>query len=155
MSYTKEPGFLYIESAEDRRRHAPKLPTDEMWYSGSCIWDGVSNNGLFGEGVSYRRKLPDDGWITASTCLPDPNTPVWVSDGKEVSFYDATSPPSIILTNGWTHWKPMEIPKAPVSAEEVAFQKAQLEICRKYKEVGEGMIREMFLAGIEFQKGRR
>lgn len=55
LPFTKEPGFDYIVTPEDRERFAPKLATDELYFSGSQVWRFAANNETFGDSCIYRR----------------------------------------------------------------------------------------------------
>ncbi len=163
MNYTKEPGYLYIETAEDKAKHAPKLATDEIWVISKNLWISCGGE-YFSDQFNgadcnvYRRKIQvEGGWIECATCLPEMGKDVWVCDEDRNTFPAYNADPVDFKKSRITHWQPIVRPTPPapkVSDEEKACQKAWRESNLVGGELS-AIFNAGFLAGIEFQKGRR
>lgn len=71
--YTKEPGYIYIETEEDRKKHAPMLDGDEfLGGSGRWYMSLTPELGFCRNGYVYRRRV---NMVSHSEPLPDPWTP--------------------------------------------------------------------------------
>jgi len=79
MSYTKEPGYIYIETEADKKKYAPKLSSDEVDYGRG--WEEPSDDGVFGETCVYRRKIAPSPWLP---CTPSTTLPPHVSDETHI-----------------------------------------------------------------------
>jgi hypothetical protein len=55
---TEDNEYIYIETAEDKRKYAPKLATDEFRSELRNGWRAVFDDGAFASGVRYRRRKP-------------------------------------------------------------------------------------------------
>ncbi len=56
--YTKEPGYIYIETDEDRAKYMPKLTTDEFISSDGEWCEVINDNKQFSLLDIYRRRIP-------------------------------------------------------------------------------------------------
>lgn len=167
MNYTKEPGFIYIETPEDKAKYAPKLPTDE-WGDIENTWRAVNGTGAdtqFVPSFVYRRRLPASGWIELATAIPD-KFPVLVTDGEKVAIADRRYEgagsvatlhsmfESYRFDSRITHWMPCaEPPKPKQSPDEVAASQAAKEA--GYVDAqGAHIFANGFLAGIAHGRGK-
>lgn len=64
LPFPIDPAFDYIVTPGDRERFAPKLATDELYFTGAQVWRFASNNGTFGDSCIYRRRKAKEatGW---------------------------------------------------------------------------------------------
>jgi len=58
VPYVREPGYIYIETPEDKAKYAPKFRTDNYWSLEWKQWGGVGLDQDFDPDYYYRRRDP-------------------------------------------------------------------------------------------------
>lgn len=131
-TYTKEPGYIYIETEEDRKRYAPKLKSDEFLSHYNYVWDNASNDGLFQQDYIYRRPIAANDWqyCDEGTVLPSDVTDYThlIEVYCESDGFRKTIDPSLFRyrDSDTSHYRLIELIPAPaVKLKETQLEKDQ------------------------------
>lgn len=106
--------YIYICTAEEKARYAPKLVTDEALQNNGT-WGAVTPDGEFMVEVAYRRKIKTE-WKEFAKEKPKDNESVWIFTVNKnielISHFNSHYPYSDV-----THWQPATIPAPPIIKE--------------------------------------